>query len=173
MKHFTIYHYDDQPGHVSWLPGSLYNRFLLTASSALDDRFDENEGDDVSLYAFEFVAGPERCRIEYRLFSDLELFIDTFGREVCHLAILDVMRVEAGGSLDPAGIRCCEMVLSKLARENVILLTAYHEKVTQFLEDTHAVPDNNVVIKPADAQALVALVASKILRIVDGEFRSD
>ncbi len=159
-----ILHFEDEPSSAGWIPGALFNKFLMEYQeweSAGEEAFCEEPAN-----TFMFTLGPPSgpVTICYKICQTAKEFADQLSSNEATssaaIAILDVWTTEQDGKLIAHIHDVLPNALNHLTPARIFVLTAYPRSLPKELADK--IPPENVFSKPLDAIVFMPILMKQL-----------
>lgn len=159
----TIYHYEDEPETMKWLPGCLLNRYWSDHPDWTAEDVAYTESDDEAEVMFQLNPPSGPVTIRYLVFADKDEFIADFKPTSRDIVLLDVMAMSLDGEMKPYGPELYERARSAVGTDRIYFLTGYPGQIPEEIRKT--CPPEHIVVKPPDA----AMLCEELMRTLGVE----
>lgn len=163
----SIYHFDDEPEIVEWIPELLRNYYRKRNPSWMRGAPTVVTEADVYRYSFSIDAPKGSVDIRYLLYGNAATeakFRQLFHPQKDDILILDLYHETRGGLLE-AGIAHYQAARGLLAPQRIYILTGYPDRAKPILIDQSLLAEN-LFSKPPSTGAFIAELARKLQRMV-------
>jgi hypothetical protein len=151
----TIFHFDDEPETVDWIPEALLNYYWLKHPSWVDENTLTSESQDTHTFVSYLLKPSEQpVRIRYCIYRTAQAFKEAFIKPgQLDLVLLDLITENPDGALEPVGVEFYRLAVDRVTAQRVYVHTAY----PRYFETTTAIylPAGHLIAKPANATATV------------------
>jgi hypothetical protein len=160
----TIYHFDDEPETIDWIPDSLFNHYRLERPSWVEgEGSSEEDEEQVTTFKFNLNTPKQRITICYLIHRLPYTFEREFRPNPQDIVILDLIVERPGGGIEAKGLDFLDQACKHMKVDRIYIMTAFPGVIQKERPELfQGWPDGHLIIKPADAGALVQILANKL-----------